>query len=107
MEETKIARKHKHLCILKAPASWKPIPEYCAHNLLLIIYVGYNSFFSFSIKRTPMAKQLLKRWMLLEPCFLKLVISLRPGGEINSDYSLVTTDTMIHHDNALKFHAFD
>jgi hypothetical protein len=32
---------------LGALASWKPIPEYSAHNLLLILYVGYNPFFLF------------------------------------------------------------
>ena len=60
MVETKIAHKHKHLCILKAPASWKPIPEYCAHNLLLIIYVGYNSFFFFFYKEDTNGQAIAK-----------------------------------------------
>ena len=40
-------KRKQSLLRLGATASWEPIPEYWADNLLLILYVGYNPFFFF------------------------------------------------------------
>ena len=74
-------KRKQSLLRLGATASWEPIPEYWADNLLLILYVGYNPFFSFSekveVQKEEVQKEKVQEVKLLSQLhLLKLVVTL-------------------------------